>query len=62
MSVCANCRYFDKTAYPKNPHFGRCTYPLPLLPRWFHTAHSTTMETYRAVAIGQRNCDTHESA
>lgn len=38
--------------------FGRCTYDLPALPKWF----SKTAENYRSVSINTANCETYSPA
>jgi hypothetical protein len=58
MSVCANCLYFNASAFPGNAKFGVCVYALPALPAWLHP----TPEQYRAVSIGTRDCETWKAA
>lgn len=55
--MCRTCRYFDKAAVA-NPKFGRCTYELPLLPRWYERTH----EIARFVSINTAECATFAPA
>lgn len=58
MSTCATCEHFDKAAWPKNPHFGKCNYILPNLPKWVQV----TQPQYRSVSIGLRDCATYSQS
>ena len=48
--TCKDCIHFDKSAFPSNPRFGRCTVPLelPPLPMWFD--HDGNLRNARNVA------------
>ena len=55
---CQTCEHFDKSAYPKNPIYGRCNYILPSLPRWVPVANPQ----FRAVAKTMSRCDTYKES
>lgn len=46
MNECGKCQYFDKSAYPKNPRFGKCTYLVPLLPVWIKSSSTNNVADY----------------
>lgn len=44
--TCADCRHFDKLAYPDNPRFGKCLYQMPPLPMWLKGSSTNNVADY----------------